>query len=65
MGENKLVEFENDKALVYSFMVAVDFQGKPVNVYGVLNSDEFKKGTYFVNFFDRQEIMGSSSITLE
>ncbi len=67
MGENKLIEFENDKALVYSFMVAVDFQGKPVNVYGVLNSDgnEFKKGTYFVNFFDKQEIMGSASLTLE
>lgn len=67
LGENKLVEFDNDKALVYSFIVAVDFQGKPANVYGVLNSDgnEFKKGTYFVNFFDKQEIMGSSSITLE
>lgn len=67
LGENKLIEFENDKALVYSFVVAVDFQGKPVNVYGVLNSDgnEFKKGTYFVNFFDKQEIMGSASLTLE
>ncbi|OXB00753.1 hypothetical protein B0A81_20425 [Flavobacterium plurextorum] len=67
LGEDKLIEFGNDKALVYSFIVAVDFQGKPVNVYGVLNADEndFKKGTYFVNFFDKQEIMGSTSITLE
>lgn len=67
LGEDRLIEFDDDKALVYSFMVAVDFQGKPVNVYGVLNADgkEFKKGTYFVNFFDKQEIMGSSSITLE
>lgn len=67
LGENKLVEFDNDKALVYSFIVAADFQGKPLNVYGILNSDEnqFKKGTYFVNFFDKQEIMGSASITLE
>ena len=40
LGENKLIEFGNDKALVYSFIVAVDFQGKPANVYGVLNSDE-------------------------
>lgn len=67
LGENKLIEFGNDKALVYSFIVAVDFQGKPANVYGILNADEnsFKKGTYFVNFFDKQEIMGSNSITLE
>ena len=67
LGENKLIEFGNDKALVYSFIVAVDFQGKPVNVYGVLNSEgnPFQKGTYFVNFFDKQEIMGSASITLE
>jgi hypothetical protein len=67
LGENKLIEFGNDKALVYSFIVAVDFQGKAANVYGILNADEnaFKKGTYFVNFFDKQEIMGSTSITLE
>lgn len=67
LGENKLIEFENDKALVYSFIVSTDFQGKSTNVYGVLNADEnqFKKGTYFVNFFDKQEIMGNASITLE
>lgn len=67
LGEDKLIEFGNDKALVYSFIVAVDFQGKPANVYGILNSDEnhFPKGTYFVNFFDKQEIFGNTSITLE
>lgn len=67
LGENKLIEFGNDKALVYSFIVGFDFQGKATNVYGILNSDEnpFQKGTYFVNFFDKQEIMGSSTITLE
>ncbi|WPO80271.1 hypothetical protein [Flavobacterium sp. KACC 22761] len=67
LGENKLIEFGNDKALVYSFLVSCDYQGKTANVYGVLNDDlnAFKKGTYFVNFFDKQEIMGSSSITLE
>lgn len=67
LGENKLIEFGDDKALVYSFIVSLDYQGKATNVYGVLNSDEnpFEKGTYFVNFFDKQEIMGSSSITLD
>lgn len=67
LGDNKLVEFGNDKALVYSFIVSTDFQGKSINVYGILNSEgnQFKKGTYFVNFFDKQEIMGSASITLE
>ncbi|PBJ11438.1 hypothetical protein [Flavobacterium sp. ACN6] len=64
LGDNKLIEFGNDKALVYSFIVSTDFQGKSANVYGILN-DQFKKGTYFVNFFDKQEIMGSTSITLE
>lgn len=67
LGEDKLIEFGYNKALVYSFIVSIDFQGKPVSVYGILNSDgkEFKKGTYFVNFFDKQEIMGSTSITLK
>lgn len=67
LGENKLIEFGNDKALVYSFIVSVDFQGKPASVYGILDSGDnhFVKGTYFVNFFDKQEIMGNASITLE
>jgi len=67
LGDNKLIEFDNNKALVYSFIVATDFQGKSINVYGILNANEnhFKKGTYFVNYFDKQEIMGSTSITLE
>ncbi|HEY1193633.1 hypothetical protein [Flavobacterium sp.] len=65
LGDNKLIEFGNDKALVYSFIVSTDFQGKSINAYGILNADQFKKGTYFVNYFDKQEIMGSTSITLE
>lgn len=67
LGDDKLIEFGNNKALVYSFIVASDFQGKSVNVYGILNANDnhFKKGTYFVNYFDKQEIMGSTSITLE
>lgn len=65
LGDNKLIEFGNDKALVYSFIVSADFQGKSLNAYGILNADQFKKGTYFVNYFDKQEIMGSTSITLE
>lgn len=67
LGANKLIEFGNNKALVYSFIVAIDFQGKPVNVYGVLNADgyEFKKGTYFINFFDKQELIGNASIILK
>ena len=65
LGDNKLIEFGNDKALVYSFIVGIDFQGKSQNAYGVLNADQFKKGTYFINYFDKQEIMGSTSITLE
>jgi len=66
LGENKLIEFGNNKALVYSFTVAADFQGKAVNVYGVLNSEnQFEKGTYFINFFDKHEIIGNTSITLK
>lgn len=65
LGDNKLIEFGNDKALVYSFIVSADFQGKSVSAYGILNADQFKKGTYFVNYFDKQEIMGSASVTLE
>ena len=65
LGENKLIEFGNDKALVYSFIVSTDFQGKSVNAYGILNADQFKKGTYFVNIFDKAELVGKTSFTLK
>lgn len=67
LGDNKLIEFGNDKALVYSFIVSADFQGKSLIAYGILNADQnqFKKGTYFINYFDKQEIMGTTSVTLQ
>jgi len=67
LGDNKLIEFGNDKALVYSFIVSADFQGKSLSAYGILNADQnqFKKGTYFINYFDKQEIMGTTSVTLQ
>jgi len=67
LGDNKLIEFGSDKALVYSFIVSADFQGKSLSAYGILNADQnqFKKGTYFINYFDKQEIMGTTSITLQ
>lgn len=66
LGENKLIEFDEKSALVYSFIVAVDFQHKPVSVYGILNSRgrKFQKGVYFVNFFDKDELVGTASIVL-
>lgn len=66
LGENKLIEFDEKTALVYSFLVSADYQGKAVNVYGILNSDiPFTKGTYFVNFFDKRELVQNTSITLK
>lgn len=67
LGENKLIEFDDKLALVYSFIVAIDFQNKPVSVYGILNSwgKKFEKGVYFVNFFDKRELVGSASVVLE
>jgi hypothetical protein len=66
LGENKLVDFGGNRGLVYSFLVAADFQGKAVTVVGSLDTErEFSKGTYFVNFFDEDEIIGTTSVTLK
>ncbi len=64
LGEKKLVEF-GDKSLTYSFISTVQYENSTVNVSENLPGENFEKGTYFVNIFDKAELVGKTSFTLK
>ncbi|MBA4154749.1 hypothetical protein [Flavobacterium sp.] len=64
LGEKKLVEF-GDKSLTYSFISTVQYENNTVNVSENLPGENFEKGTYFVNIFDKAELVGKTSFTLK
>lgn len=63
LGEKKTESF-GDQTLTYSFVTNVNYEGKPVQVTQDLPGSDFEKGTYFVNVFDKGELVSKSSFSL-
>lgn len=63
MGDKATVNF-GDKSLTYSFTTSVKYENKTVQVSQDLPGKNFEKGTYFVNVFDKTELVSKSSFTL-
>jgi len=63
LGDKASVSF-GDKSLTYSFTTTVKYENKTVQVSQDLPGKDFEKGTYFVNVFDKTELVSKSSFTL-
>jgi len=63
LGDKTLVKF-GDTSLTYSFTSTVKYENKTVEVSEQLPGKDFAKGTYFVNIFDKGELVSKSSFTL-
>ena len=63
LGDKQTVSF-GDKSLTYSFVSKVKYENKTVNVSEDLAGKDFAKGTYFVNVFDKNELVSKTSFTL-
>jgi hypothetical protein len=63
IGEKKVANFE-DKELNYSFISNVKYENKAVDVSELLPGKDFAKGNYFVNVFDKNELVSNSSFVL-
>ena len=63
LGDKQTVSF-GDKSLTYSFISKVKYENKTVNVSEDLPGKDFAKGTYFVNVFDKNELVSKTSFTL-
>lgn len=64
LGDKQTVSF-GDKSLTYSFITAVKYENKTVQVSQDLRGKDFAKGTYFVNVFDKDELVSKTSFTLK
>jgi hypothetical protein len=63
LGEKKTEAFGSN-SLTYSFTSTVNYENKSVDVTQDLPGKDFEKGTYFVNVFDKGELVSKSSFSL-
>lgn len=54
-----------ENSLTYSFITTVQYENKSVQVTENLPGKDFAKGTYFVNVFDKNELVSKTSFTLK
>lgn len=64
LGDKKTETF-GDKTLTYSFVTVVKYANKTVDISEDLPGKNFEKGTYFVNVFDKDELVSKTSFTLK
>ncbi|MCF6130187.1 hypothetical protein L1S35_10910 [Flavobacterium sp. AS60] len=63
LGDKETVSF-GETSLTYSFTTTVKYENKTVEVSEQLPGKDFAKGTYFVNVFDKGELVSKSSFSL-
>jgi myosin heavy subunit len=64
LGDKKTENF-GDNTLTYSFMSNVNYENKTVDVTENLRGKDFPKGTYFVNIFDKDQLVSKTSFSLK
>jgi hypothetical protein len=64
LGEKKDIVF-GDKTLTYSFISKVNYQNKNHDVMEILKGEGFEKGNYFVNIFDKDQLVANTIFVLE
>lgn len=63
LGDKSTISF-GENSLTYSFTTTVKYENKTVEVSEQLPGKNFEKGTYFVNVFDKGELVSKSSFSL-
>ena len=64
LGDKATILF-GETSLTYSFTTTVKYENKTVEVSEQLPGKDFAKGTYFVNVFDKGELVSKSSFSLK
>ena len=62
---NKKTEMFGEKSLTYSFVTSVKYENKTVKVEKDLPVTDIQSGSYFVNIFDKSELVSKTSFTLK
>jgi hypothetical protein len=64
LGDKKTETF-GEKTLTYSFVTSVKYENKTVKVEKDLPVKDIQSGSYFVNIFDKAELVSKTSFTLK
>lgn len=64
LGDKATISF-GSVSLTYSFTTTVKYENKTVDVSEQIPGKDFAKGTYFVNVFDKAELVSKSSFSLK
>ncbi|MFC5683782.1 hypothetical protein ACYE2N_01445 [Flavobacterium sp. MAHUQ-51] len=64
LGEKKTINFDSMN-LTYSFTSTVKYENKTVQVSENLPGKDFQPGSYFINVFDKGELVSKSSFNLK
>lgn len=64
IGEKRTETF-GEYTLTYSFTVKIKYNNKTMDVSEMLSGSDFEKGTYYVNIFDRSEIVAKTTFELK
>jgi regulator of replication initiation timing len=63
IGDKKTENF-GDNVLTYSFLTNVNYVNKTVQISEDLKGKDFAKGTYFINIFDKDQLVSKTSFNL-
>lgn len=64
LGEKQTETF-GENTLTYSFITNAIYENQTMNVTETLSGKDFEKGTYYVNLFDKDKMVASSTFTLK
>lgn len=64
LGDKKTENF-GEKSLTYSFVSTVRYENKTVKVEKDLPVSDIQEGSYFINIFDKAELVSKTSFTLK
>ena len=61
----RVTEFFDSESLTYSFKKSFDYNNESTTITQEFLQEEFQKGVYFINIFDRDDLVGKTSFTLK
>ncbi len=64
LGDKQVINF-GDQTLTYSFETVVNYNNKTMEVTQDLRGSDFEKGLYYVNIFDKNELVSKNSFSLK
>lgn len=61
----RITEFFDDRSITYSLSKVIQYENKAVSIAQELLADDFEKGTYTVNVYERSRLVAKTTFTLK